>query len=204
MMTSSDLFTHIFLKSRIPQDHVVLVLHGTGGDEYDLIPLTKQLFPDSNILSLRGTVHEQGMNRFFMRYPDGTFDQQSIKDQTQNLTTFLEKASIDYTFSIENITVLGYSNGANFALSHMFYYPGILRKAILLHPTIPFEPRALNLTNTKIIVTTGKHDEYTSTTQKTKLKAILENAHTILHWFEHNGGHELRQEEFQFIEAHQL
>jgi phospholipase/carboxylesterase len=199
MDNSKDLFKHIFIP-KSPDKNIILLLHGTGADEYDLVPLAEMLFPDSSIFSLRGNISEQGMNRFFMRFPDGTFDQESIKVETGKLKEFLSFAAKTYKFDIKNVIPLGYSNGANFALSFILTYPNALKKAVLLHPTLPFEPENnIELKDTKIIVTSGEHDEYTSKTQREHLKETLVKLNTKLKWFEHKGGHELRQEELEFI-----
>lgn len=193
-----NLFFHKFIKRS--GNATVLILHGTGGDENDLIPLAEMLFPEESILSLRGNVQEHGMNRFFERFSDGSFNLDSIREETDKLSRFLTEAYGRYAINPESIVMLGYSNGANFGLSHMFLFPQIIKKAVLLHPVLPFMPdESLSLKSSRIIVTNGRNDPYADNSIQEQLKAVLKKHGAVVEWFQHTGGHELRQEELDFV-----
>src|SRR5689334_12106759 len=97
----------------------LLLLHGTGGNEDDLVPLGQALDPDANLLSPRGRVNEQGSNRFFRRFAEGVFDQENMRSETEALAAFVRESSVEYRFDLENLYAVGFSNGANMGVSLM-------------------------------------------------------------------------------------
>src|SRR3989442_15283751 len=103
----------------------VLLLHGTGGNEEDMIPLGQQIAPEAAILSPRGKVLENGMPRFFRRLAEGVFDLEDLKFRTYELADFVEEASKVYGFDLQHVVALGYSNGANIAASELFLRPSL-------------------------------------------------------------------------------
>ena len=113
----------------------LLLLHGTGGDENDLLPLGRLILPEANMLSPRGNVPENGMNRFFRRLAEGVFDQEDLRRRTEDLGRFIDTAAVRYGLDRERIIAVGYSNGANIAASLLLRRPSALRAAIL--PPIP-------------------------------------------------------------------
>jgi len=116
MPPTNDLgFVHKFIPAQPPVSHPVtlLLLHGTGGDENDLLPLGNELWPGAALLSVRGKVLENGMPRFFRRFAEGVFDVEDLKFRTEELARFIESASKRYDFSTEKLLAVGYSNGAN-------------------------------------------------------------------------------------------
>ena len=121
----------------------VLLLHGTGGNENDLLPLGRQLAPGSALLSPRGDVSEHGQPRFFRRFAEGVFDLADVARRTQALADFIITAGAEYGFSPSQLTALGYSNGANIAASLLLLRPEVLARAVLLRPMVVLEPERL-------------------------------------------------------------
>ena len=128
---------HIFKKGPNPEKPTLLLLHGTGGNEYDLLPLGEKIDREANVLSVRGNVLENGMPRFFRRLAEGVFDEEDLIFRTKELNEFLDEASARYGFDRSNIVAVGYSNGANIAGSLLFHYRDALKGAILHHPMVP-------------------------------------------------------------------
>ena len=128
---------HIFQQGSDTNAPVLLLLHGTGGNERDLLPLAQIISPFSSVLSVRGNVLENGMPRFFRRLAEGVFDEEDLIFRTKELNDFLDQAAAEHQFDRSNIVAVGYSNGANIAGSLLFHYKDALRGAILHHPMVP-------------------------------------------------------------------
>jgi len=156
----------------------LLLLHGTGGDEHDLVPLGHQLAPGASILSPRGQVLEGGTSpRFFRRLAVGRLDVPDLLARTDELAEFVRAASERYGFDPERLLAIGLSNGANIAVSLLFRHPGLLRGAALLRPMLPYEPeQPPALTGTDILIAAGEHDEFSSPDQTHRLAEILADA----------------------------
>ena len=116
-------FIHRYLPGRNAAGPVLLLLHGTGGDENDLIPLGQDLLPGAAILSVRGKVLENGMPRFFRRLAEGVFDQDDLRRRTEELGQFIDSARRQYSLSENRLIAVGYSNGANIAASLILREP---------------------------------------------------------------------------------
>src|SRR5699024_4622962 len=125
---------HIFKKGNDSSKPTLLLLHGTGGTEKDLLPLAEKIDQEAHVLSVRGNVLENGVPRFFRRLAEGVFDEEDLIFQTKELNGFLDKAAKENNFDRHNIIAIGYSNGANMAASLLFHYQNALRGAILHHP----------------------------------------------------------------------
>lgn len=139
MQENRDLdFIHRFVPAEAEGKTPLLLLHGTGGSEDDLLPLGQQLSPGSALLSPRGKVLENGMPRFFRRHGEGVFDIDDLRARTEELAKFLEAARAHY--GIGKPIALGFSNGANIAWSLMLARPDALAGAILLRGMLPFDP----------------------------------------------------------------
>ncbi|MBM7633359.1 alpha/beta hydrolase [Geomicrobium sediminis] len=187
---------HIFQKGSNEQAPVLLLLHGTGGDENDLLPLAKMIAPDSTVLSVRGNVSENGMPRFFRRLREGVFDEEDLVFRTKELHEFLDHAATEYSFDRSNIVAVGYSNGANIAASLLFHYENSLKGASLHHPMVPRRGVTLpSLNDTPIFIGAGKQDPICRPEETEELNGLLEEAgaDVTLHW--ENGGHQLTQSE---------
>ena len=174
----------------------LLLLHGTGGNEEDMIPLGHEIAPEAAILSPRGRVLEAGMPRFFRRLAEGVFDIQDLKFRTNELADFIENASKLYSFDLEYMIAVGYSNGANIASSLLLLRPEILSAAILFRPMVPFIPDTLqNLISKNILICAGEWDPIVPRQNTEKLLDIFKKAHTNVSIYWQKSGHELGQEE---------
>ncbi|MCU0104986.1 alpha/beta hydrolase [Acholeplasma vituli] len=188
---------HIYKKGN---DHTLILLHGTGGNEYDLIPIAERIQPEASILSIRGNVLEQGMPRFFKRIAMGVFDMESLKEETKNLYEFIVKASKDYYFDLKKTTLLGYSNGANIAISMLYTYDNPVQKAFLLRPMVPTDViLSKTLSEVEVVILSGKQDPIVSNDHPTRLEKQFKalNAKTSLYVL--NTGHNLTQEDLSIL-----
>lgn len=191
-------FEHRFIPGG--SGRTVLLLHGTGGDENDLLPLGEQLAPDANLLSPRGKVLEGGMPRFFRRLAMGVFDEADLKFRAHELMDFVDLAAKEYGFDRANVTALGYSNGANIAAAVLLLRPGALRAAGLLHAMVPFEPEELpDLTGTSVLLTGGRRDAMIPAPQTERLAQLLTEAGADLTLAWQPGGHELTPAELATV-----
>lgn len=187
---------HIFQKGNDSSKPTLLLLHGTGGTEHDLIPLAKKVDPGANILSVRGNVLENGMPRFFRRLAEGVFDEADLVDRTTELNDFLNEAADQYDFDRNAIIAIGYSNGANIAASLLFHYQNALQGAILHHPMVPRRQIELpDLTGKSVFISAGKNDPLCPPEESSDLHDLLENAHAAVELYWENNGHQLTRTE---------
>ncbi len=194
---SADLgFAHRFLPAEDGSGVTLLVLHGTGGTEEDLIPLGKELAPTAAILSPRGKVSEFGAPRFFRRLAEGVFDHEDLVFRTHELAEFVEAASEEYGFDRSKLVAAGYSNGANIAASVVLLHPGLLRAAVLFRAMVPFEPEVTpDLSGMPVFMASGRRDQMIPPDNSQRLADILREAgaEVDLRW--RNTGHGLTYEE---------
>jgi len=156
---------------------VVLLLHGTGGDENDLLPLGRAILPGASLLSPRGKVLEQGMPRFFRRLALGVFDEKDLKLRTGELADFVTAAAETYGFSLDRVIAAGYSNGANIAASLLLMRPDVLSAAVLLRATVPLRVNTLpDLRGKKVLLSEAHQDPYVPKEQALELEATLRSA----------------------------
>jgi len=187
-------FIHQFVPAKSESLPTLLLLHGTGGDENDLLPLGQALAPGAALLSPRGKVLENGMPRFFRRLAMGVFDEQDLRFRTQELAEFLRAAAGQYGFDLGNVVAVGYSNGANIAGSMLLLYPEMLRAAVLLSPMLPLKPEQTpNLKSVAVFVAAGRADPIVAPENTKQLVSLLTQAGADVteHW--HQGGHELTE-----------
>jgi phospholipase/carboxylesterase len=183
---------HLFQKGKNPFRPTLLLLHGTGGNELDLLPLASRVDDEANVLSVRGNVLENGMPRFFRRLAEGVFDEEDLIFRTKELNEFLDEAAEKYEFDRDNVIAIGYSNGANIAASLIFHYQDALKGAILHHPMVPRRGVELpDLTGKSVFIAAGTNDPICSALESSKLQDMLTkaNATVDLHWENH--GHQL-------------
>lgn len=188
-------YEHIYRPSK-PHHPTFLILHGTGGDENDLLPLVNFIDPDAGILSVRGNVSESGMNRYFRRLAEGIFDLEDLETRTHDLYRFLQEASVTYQFDKTNVIALGYSNGANIAASMLYFYEDAFKGAILHHPMTPFEEREMKAIEAlPVFIGAGKNDPICPPENTRLLISQLEKAgsNVTINWG--NAGHSLTQNE---------
>jgi predicted esterase len=180
----------------------LLLLHGTGGDEDDLIPLGKALAPGAALLSPRGAVLERGMPRFFRRLAEGVFDLDDLVARTHQLANFVAAASAAYHLTPGKLIALGFSNGANIAASTLLLRPQTLGGAALLRPMVPFEPDTLpDLTGVPVLIASGRSDPMVPHEQSERLAALLAGAgaDVTVHWSP--GGHGLDQGDLEALNS---
>src|SRR3954447_3681416 len=176
----------------------LLLLHGTGGNEDDLIPLGRLIYPNANLLSPRGKVLEHGMPRFFKRLAEGVFDIEDLKFRTQELAKFVNEASLQYSFDLSKTIAVGFSNGANIGASLLLLYPQVIAGAVLFRPMIPIIPNNLpDLSEKKIVILSGQYDPIVSKKQAEDLFSLLKKTDTkvTIQWQE--SGHEITQDDVQ-------
>jgi phospholipase/carboxylesterase len=197
-MSAKDLgFAHRFLPGEEDgPGATLLVLHGTGGDENDLVPLGRELAPGEAILSPRGKVLEYGAPRFFRRLAEGVFDHEDLVFRTHELADFVEAAAEEYGFDRSKLVAAGYSNGANIAASLMLLHPGLLRAAVLFRAMVPFEPEETpDLSGMPVFLSAGRMDRMIQPENAERLAQILKEAGTDLDLRWRNTGHALTYEE---------
>lgn len=175
-MIANDLgFVHRFVPGQNPAAAPFLLLHGSGGDEHDLIPLAERIAPERTLLSPRGKVNEHGITRFFRRSDDGAWDFDDLNRRTPELAGFVKRAVAAY--QLEKPIALGYSNGANMAWSLLLNDPGLLRAAILFRAMLPHDPRPLpDLRGIPILLIAATHDELIPVQRAGLLAALLGEA----------------------------
>src|ERR1043165_9348008 len=158
-----------------------LLLHGTGGNEQDLIPLAYELDKNAAILSHRGKVLENGISpRFFRRLAEGVFDLEDLKFRTNELADFVIDASKTYNFDLQHIIAVGYSNGANIAASMLLLRPEILSSAILFRAMVPLVPeKQPDLGSKSIFISAGSFDSIVPASNTKELGQLLRSAGTI-------------------------
>ncbi|KAA9024239.1 alpha/beta hydrolase [Niallia endozanthoxylica] len=189
---------HIYQKGRDSSKPTLLLLHGTGGTELDLLPLAGMVDDEASYLSVRGNVLENGMPRFFRRLAEGVFDEEDLVFRTNELNQFLNEAAGEYGFDRDNILAIGYSNGANIAASLLFHHQQALKGAILHHPMVPKRGIKLpDLSGKSVFIAAGTNDPICSPMESNELRSLLEeaNAAVELHWEER--GHQLTREEVE-------
>ncbi len=192
-----------FVHNYLPGDRdgsgvTLLLLHGTGGNEDDLIPLGQQLLPGAAILSPRGKVSEHGAPRFFRRLAEGVFDHEDLVFRTHELADFVEQAADQYGFDRQKLVAVGYSNGANIAASLMLLHPGLLRAAVLFRAMVPFEPEETpDLTEMPVFLAAGRRDTMIPPDNTERLVEILQDAGADLDLRWKNVGHPLTYEELE-------
>ena len=150
-------FIHRYIPGTDPSAPVLLMLHGTGGNEDDLLPLGRELAPGATLLSPRGQVLENGMPRFFRRLAEGVFDIDDLRARTASLAEFLEAAATRYGFETSRVVAVGFSNGANIAASLLVLNPGLLGGAVLFRAMVPLVPEAVTVTaRTPVLLSNGR------------------------------------------------
>ncbi|MDQ0254016.1 phospholipase/carboxylesterase [Evansella vedderi] len=189
---------HIFKKGEEGNSTTLLLLHGTGGDENDLLPLGDMIDPGASVLSVRGNVDENGMNRFFRRLAEGVFDEEDLIYRTKELRDFVDQAAKDYGFDRSQVVAVGYSNGANIAGSLLYHYGKVLQGSVLLHPMVP--RRGIDVPDLKgvpVFIGAGVNDPICPAQETKDLEKDLTGAGANVEVFWANLGHQLTREEVE-------
>lgn len=191
-------FTHRFIPARDAAVPTLLLLHGTGGSEEDLLDLGRHLLPQAGLLSPRGAVDENGMARFFRRIREGVFDLDDLRRRSADLAQFVASASSSYGFDPGKVVAVGYSNGANIAASLLLLHPGVLAGAVLFHAMVPIVPESLpGLSGVPVFMASGRQDPIVPADQADELARLLgdSGANVTMSW--ENGGHSLTMTEVE-------
>ena len=186
-------FIHRFERGARPNLRPLLVLHGTGGNEDDLIPLGKMIAPGATLLSPRGKVLEHGMPRFFRRLAEGVFDEEDVLARAHELADFVEVARKEY--DIVAPVALGYSNGANIAAAVMLLRPEVLAGGILLRAMVPLSGSGVTsgLAGKRALIISGARDPIAPPANGARLKGMLEQVGADVDHRTLPVGHELTQ-----------
>lgn len=189
---------HVFYKGEDSSKPTLLLLHGTGGNEHDLVGLGKEIDAAANILSVRGNVLENGMPRFFKRLAEGVFDLEDLQLRTEELKSFIDESAGKYEFDRDNVIAIGYSNGANIAGNLLFEYENVLKGAILHHPMVPRRGVELpGMSKTPVFIGAGKNDQMCPASESVELQDLLQGAGAEVELYWHSYGHQLTQDEVQ-------
>jgi len=178
-------YVHRYLAPQGDDPRTLLLLHGTGGDENDLIQLGQMLAPDAGLLSPRGTVSENGAARFFRRLAEGVFDVPDLHARTKDLVAFIAAAAAHYKFDASKVIAAGFSNGANIASSVLLSSPNALAGAILFRPMVPFIPEnPTSLAGKRVFIGAGETDAIVPKTHPDRLAELLRvlGAEVTLKW----------------------
>lgn len=179
----------------------LLLLHGTGADEHDLLSLGKALDPSANLLSPRGLVVESSMSRFFLRYPDGRFDEAGIVLAVDELADFIAVAAEEYGFDAKKVFAVGFSNGANAAGALLLLHPESIAGIAAFGTTKSFlESRSVaNLAGKKVWIANGATDEYSPADRTTDMVSEFKSLGAEVQLMMHPGGHEIVMKHIQQI-----
>ena len=189
-------FVHYYQPGKTPGSPTLLLLHGTGGNEQDLLPLAPELMPDAGVLSPRGQVLEHGMPRFFRRLAEGVFDLEDLRVRTAELADFVMAAARHYGFDAARVIAAGFSNGANIAGSLVLLRPGVLHRAVLFRAMVPLVPEPLpSLPPTPVLVSNGRTDPIVPLAETERLAALLREAGAEVTLVWQAAGHHLVQED---------
>jgi predicted esterase len=171
---------------------VLLLLHGTGGNEHDMLPIGRDLDPQAGLLSLRGNVLENGMPRFFRRLSEGVFDEEDVIRRANELADFISAAAAKYHFDQTQLTAVGYSNGANIAAAVLLLRPGTLNSAILLRGMVPITPATEpKLPDTRVLICSGTRDPIIPVENPERLAGMLRRAGAAVTLRFEESGHQL-------------
>jgi phospholipase/carboxylesterase len=184
---------HVFLQPDDPAaGPPLLLLHATGGNEYDLLPLRDRLSPGAAVLSVRGTVLENGMPRFFRRISEGVFDEEDLRRRADELAEFVVQASAAYGIEDRSLVAVGFSNGANIASAMVLQRPGLLAGAVLLAAMVPYaEPPATDIAGTVVIISNGDRDPMIAAGVTQQLASQLRERGAEVVELPHPGGHQI-------------
>lgn len=191
-------YDHIYIKGNT--DRTLVMFHGTGADEKDLLNLAQQIDSKAHVLSLRGKENANGMLRFFKRYEDGTFDVEDIKRRSKEITEFIEKAIVQYNLNPQKIILCGFSNGANMIASMLLLGDYTPKASILLRPTLPFEEtQHIHLKDVKIFIASGKQDTYSTEEKLKTLVNLYQKSGAEVEWSNIDAEHQLTIEDLSAV-----
>jgi predicted esterase len=176
----------------------LLLLHGTGGSEDDLLPLGEALAPGAAMLSPRGKVLERGMPRFFRRLAEGVLDEEDVRRRAAELAEFVAAAAAEYGFDPGSVVAAGFSNGANIAAGVLLLHPGVLAGALLFRAMVPLQPPSTpDLAGTRVLIAAGRRDPIMPPGHPERLARMLREARADVTLAWRDAGHELTAEDVE-------
>lgn len=177
---------------------VIILLHGTGGSSVELFSLGQVLNKDATLIGIDGEVYENGMRRYFARYSDGTFDLESLKENTDKLHETIQEVLKKELLEDAKITALGYSNGANILLNLLREYDdNPFDNILLFHPSSAREETPFIQKDLNIFMTSGKNDTFITNDQFKEMQKALKNADNTVKTYTHDYGHQLIHDELE-------
>ena len=181
---------------------MLLLLHGTGGDENDLISIGHAVMPGAALLSPRGPVLENGMPRFFRRLAEGVFDIEDVKRRAAELGAFVREKAEENGIDPARVSALGYSNGANIAAAMLLTGSFVFRRAALIRPMVPLEPDTLpNLAGAEVLLAAGRYDPIATPAQTRRLAELLEGSSATVTVHEENSGHQMARGDIEAAQS---
>lgn len=191
---------HYYRKGAAPR--TLVLFHGTGGTEEDLVSIGTMLDPEAHILSLRGEVNENGMNRFFKRLAEGVFDEEDLKMRAERILKEIEELRVRYELKDTALHSTGYSNGANMIAGMLYLHGDVFQKSILFHPMVPLKSGpALSLNSTEVFIGAGINDPIVPYENTTQLMQELSQQGAFVTMKTYEMGHRLTLEEVEDAKA---
>jgi len=198
-VSAHQTFMYQFAPPEHPDGSVLVLLHGTGGTETDLIPLGLRIAPHATLIGVRGRSLAEGSPRWFRRLAMARFDQDNIRGEADAFATFLPDALAQHNLHLDQTTLLGYSNGANFIAAVMLLHPHLIRRAVLLRPMLVLEnPPAVDLSNSQVLLVTGASDPYARYVPELEQTLRQAGASVTMHVIE--AGHELSKSDLRLAQ----
>ncbi|HVZ65893.1 MAG TPA: alpha/beta hydrolase [Lacunisphaera sp.] len=189
---NSPTYHYRFEPATVASAPPLLLLHGTGGDENDLVPLAARLSPGSALLSPRGDVNEHGQLRFFRRFAEGVFDLADVTRRAHALADFANAAAVRHGLDRSRLIALGLSNGANMAAALLWLRPEVLAGAVLFRPMVVLEPDRLpDLRHKRVLVSSGSADPIVPADHPSRLARQFREAGAAVDLQIHAAGHGL-------------
>lgn len=191
---------HIFKQGQAQAPTFVL-LHGTGGNEHDLLPVAELLDPSYHALGIRGNVSENGMNRFFKRHGEGNYDVEDLKFRAHELHQYIQTAAQHYGFDINHVILVGFSNGANIAIELLLNADMPYRKGLLFAPLYPLDlDTHLELSQKSVFLSMGENDPIVTVQQSHDVEQLFKQrgAHVTSYWV---NSHELTRDAIEAAKA---
>lgn len=193
---------HPVVASPTERADILILLHGTGGDEHSLVEMAKELAPGAGIISPRGQSRDEGVNRWFRRFAEGLFDLSDLEAKTQDLADYLKEELERQGWEDRPLALLGYSNGANMAASLLLSGLVKAKKAVLLRPMLPFEPETLpNLMGTRALLAVGQKDQICLPSQGLALEEALVRSGASVEVLWAPAGHGLTEQDLEAARA---
>ncbi|QDW99701.1 alpha/beta hydrolase [Staphylococcus agnetis] len=191
---------HIFKQGQAQAPTFVL-LHGTGGNEHDLLPVAELLDPSYHALGVRGNVSENAMNRFFKRHGEGNYDVEDLKFRAHELHQYIQTAAQHYGFDINHVILVGFSNGANIAIELLLNADMPYRKGVLFAPLYPLDVDThLDLSQKSVFLSMGENDPIVTVQQSHDVEQLFKQrgAHVTSYWV---NSHELTRDAIEAAKA---